>query len=176
MNWKRKDIRYLPVGLKQSETSHGSTNFNFAKSGKELQSTFLSPTRSDYSSGWELEFLTKNCNFPCGNWNWYCILINLRVCRRHDTQLVFSFSYWSDGKCQEKLKTMLRQNLEPISIQAKKVNRKWKKKKKKKKKEKKCKPAVEVQWTSLSLRHVGASYVLGIHCCIVAIWRIDHVQ
>ena len=50
---------YLPVGLKQSETSHGSTNFHFAESRKELQSTFLSPTRSGYSSGWELEFLTK---------------------------------------------------------------------------------------------------------------------
>ena len=37
----------------------------------------------------------------------------------------FSIStYWSDRKCQEKLKTMLMQNLEPISIQAKKVNRK----------------------------------------------------
>ena len=58
INWKHKDIRYLPLGLKQSETSHGSTNFHFAESGKELQSTFLSPTRSGYSSGWELEFLT----------------------------------------------------------------------------------------------------------------------
>ena len=36
------------------------------------------------------------------------------------------------------------QNLEPISIQAKKVNRKLKKKKKEEKR-KKCKPAVEVQ-------------------------------
>ena len=61
MNWKHKDIRYLPVGMKQSETSHGSTctNFHVAESRKELQSTFLSPTRSGYSSGWELEFLTK---------------------------------------------------------------------------------------------------------------------
>ena len=38
--------------------------------------------------------------------------------------MVFNFSYWSDGKCQEKLKTTLMQNLEPISIQAEKVNRK----------------------------------------------------
>ena len=89
MNWKHKDIRCLPVVLKHSETSHGSTNFHFAESGKELESTFLSPTRSSYSSGWELKFLTENCNFPCGNWNWYCTLINLRVCRRHDTQLDF---------------------------------------------------------------------------------------
>ena len=36
-------IRYLPVVLKQSETSHGSTYFHFAESGKELESTFLSP-------------------------------------------------------------------------------------------------------------------------------------
>ena len=36
--------------------------------------------------------------------------------------MVFNFSYWSDGKCQEKLKTMRMQNLEPISIQAQKVN------------------------------------------------------
>ena len=58
MNRKHKDIRYLPVGLKQPETCHGSTNFHFAKSEKELESTFLSPTRSGYSSGWEREFLT----------------------------------------------------------------------------------------------------------------------
>ena len=38
--------------------------------------------------------------------------------------MVFNFSCWSDGKCQEKLKTILMQNLEPISIQAEKVNRK----------------------------------------------------
>ena len=42
--------------------------------------------------------------------------------------MVFNFSYKrSDGKCQEKLKTMLMQNLEPLSIQAEKVNRKRKK-------------------------------------------------
>ena len=44
--------------------------------------------------------------------------------------VVFNFSYWSDGKCQEKLKTMLMQNVEPISIPAEKVNRKGNKKKK----------------------------------------------
>ena len=36
MNWKHKDKRYLPVGLKQSETSDGSTNFRFAESWKRM--------------------------------------------------------------------------------------------------------------------------------------------
>ena len=44
--------------------------------------------------------------------------------------MVFNFSYWSDGKCQEKLKIIRMQNLEPISIQAEKGNHKRKKKKK----------------------------------------------
>ena len=56
---------------------------------------------------------------------------------RHATwfrHVFFSAKTWSDGKCQEKLKIMLMQNLEPISIKAENVNRKWKKKKKEKKK------------------------------------------
>ena len=35
------------------------------------------------------ELQIKKYNFPCRNWNWHCILINLRVCRHHDTQLDF---------------------------------------------------------------------------------------
>ena len=35
------------------------------------------------------ELQIEKYNFPCGNWNWHCIQINLRVCRRHDTQFDF---------------------------------------------------------------------------------------
>ena len=143
MNWKHKDIRYLPVGLKQSETSHGSINFHFVESGKELQSTFLSPTQRllQWVGTWiphvklqlpmrklklilhanQLEGLSTSRH---ATWFRHIFLYN---------NMVFNFSYKrsngkrSDGKCQEKLKTMLMQNLEPISIQAEKVNRKRKK-------------------------------------------------
>ena len=164
MNWKHKIIRYLPLGLKQSETSHGSTNFHFAESGKELQSTFLSPTQRllQWVGTWipdlKLQLPMRKLKLILHSnqleglltWRHATWFRHIFFCKN----IVFNISYWSDGKCQEKLKTMLKQNLEPITIQAEKVNRK--------RKIKKWKPAVEVQWTSLSLRHMDASYVLGI--------------